>query len=141
MAPEIEPMLDDCDGALLIGDSALEYARKYPQMVKLDLGQAWLEDTGKPMVFGVFAARKDTPVSEVKSAQKELLKSLDLFESSVEYRNAVISKAIDKSGLSRSRLEKYFGEVFNRLDKPHIEGLNEFLSKACDVPEGAEFLK
>ena len=141
MAPEIEPMLDDCDGALLIGDRALEYARKYPQMVKLDLGQAWLEDTGKPMVFGVFAARKDTPVSEVESARKELLKSLDLFESSVKYRNAVISKAIDKSGLSRSRLEKYFGEVFNRLDKPHIEGLNEFLSKACDVPEGAEFLK
>ena len=30
---------------------------------------------------------------------------------------------------------------FNRLDKPHIEGLNEFLSNACDVPEGAEFLK
>jgi hypothetical protein len=45
-----------------------------------------------------------------------------------------------KSGLSRSRLEKYFGEVFNRLDFPHIEGLNEFLSKACEVPNGAEFL-
>ena len=38
------------------------------------------------------------------------------------------------------RLEKYFGEVFNRLDEPHIEGLNEFLSKACDMPSGAEFL-
>jgi hypothetical protein len=46
-----------------------------------------------------------------------------------------------KSGLSRPRLEKYFGEVFNRLDKPHIEGLNEFLSKACNVPSGAEFLE
>jgi len=43
--------------------------------------------------------------------------------------------------LPRSRLEKYFGEVFNRLDKPHIEGLNEFLSKACNLSEGAEFLE
>jgi len=140
MAPEIEPMLEDCDGALLIGDRALEYARKYPDKVKLDLGQAWLEDTGKPMVFGVFAARKDTPVSEVKTAQKELLKSLELFESSTDYRDSVIVQAMKKSGLSRSRLEKYFGEVFNRLDFPHIEGLNEFLSKACEVPNGAEFL-
>ena len=141
MAPEIEPMLDECDGALLIGDRALEYARKYPEKVQIDLGQAWLEDTGKPMVFGVFAARKDTPISEVKIAQKELLKSLELFESSIDYRNSVITGAMEKSGLTRSRLEKYFGEVFNRLDRPHIEGLNEFLSKACDMPEGAEFLR
>ena len=140
MAPEIEPMLNDCDGALLIGDRALEYARKYPDKVIIDLGQAWLEDTGKPMVFGVFAARKDTPASEVKVAQKELLKNLELFESSNKYRNSVINDAMSKSGLSRERLEKYFGEVFNRLDKPHIEGLNEFLSKACDMPSGAEFL-
>jgi predicted solute-binding protein len=93
------------------------------------------------MVFGVFAARKDTPILEVKTAQKELLKSLDLFESSEEYRDSVITEAMVKSGLSRPRLEKYFGEVFNRLDKPHIEGLNEFLSKACNVPSGAEFLE
>ncbi|MDP6333974.1 MAG: menaquinone biosynthesis protein [Candidatus Poseidoniaceae archaeon] len=141
MAPEIEPMLDECDGALLIGDRALEYARKFPNKVKLDLGKSWLENTGKPMVFGVFAARKDTPVLEVKAAQKELLKSLNLFESNAEYRNSVIVKAMEKSGLPRSRLEKYFGEVFNRLDKPHIEGLNEFLSKACNLSEGAEFLE
>jgi len=141
MAPEIEPMLDECDGALLIGDRALEYARNHPTKVRVDLGQAWLEDTGKPMVFGVFAARKDTPISDVIKAQKELLKSLDLFESSMEYRDSVINRAMEKSGLPRSRLEKYFGEVFNRLDKPHIEGLNEFLSKACDMPSGAEFLR
>ena len=141
MAPEIEPMLGECDGALLIGDRALEYARKFPNKVKLDLGKSWLENTGKPMVFGVFAARKDTPVLEVKAAQKELLKSLNLFESDAEYRNSVIVKAMEKSGLPRSRLEKYFGEVFNRLDKPHIEGLNEFLSKACNLSEGAEFLE
>lgn len=93
------------------------------------------------MVFGVFAARKDTPINDVIKAQKELLKSLDLFESSMEYRDSVINRAMEKSGLPRSRLEKYFGEVFNRLDKPHIEGLNEFLSKACDMPNGAEFLR
>ena len=140
MAPEIDEMLKICDGALLIGDRALDYARDNPDMVRIDLGTAWLEATGKPMVFGVFAARRDTDMADIKSAQKVLLDCLDLFESSKECRELVISEGVEKSGLSSERLEKYFGEVFNRLDEIHIEGLNQFLIQACDMPEGAKFL-
>ena len=140
MAPEIDEMLDRCDGALLIGDRALDYARDNPEMAIVDLGSAWLEETGKPMVFGVFAARKDTDLSEIKSAQRVLLDCLELFESSKQCRDSVISEAVEKSGLSNERLEKYFGEVFNRLDDIHIDGLNQFLIHGCDLPNGAEFV-
>ena len=140
MAPEIDEMLGSCDGALLIGDRALDFARDNPSMVRMDLGSAWLEETGKPMVFGVFAARKDTNVSEIKSAQQVLLGCLELFESSKQCRKLVISEGVEKSGLSCERLEKYFGEVFNRLDDIHIDGLNQFLIHACNMPNGAEFI-
>ncbi|DAC40809.1 MAG TPA: hypothetical protein D7I00_04160, partial [Candidatus Poseidoniales archaeon] len=60
MGPDLDTMLERCDGALLIGDRALDRAKTNPDLVRLDLGQAWLELTGQPMVFGVFAARKDT---------------------------------------------------------------------------------
>ena len=109
-------------------------------MVRIDLGSAWLEETGKPMVFGVFAARRDTNISDIKFAQQVLLDGLDLFESSKKCRELVISEGVEKSGLSSERLEKYFGEVFNRLDEVHIEGLNQFLVQACNMPEGAKFL-
>ena len=46
----------------------MDYARDNPDMVRIDLGTAWLEATGKPMVFGVFAAR-DTDITDIKSAQ------------------------------------------------------------------------
>ena len=139
MAPEIDGMLESCDGALLIGDRALDYARDQPSEIILDLGAAWLELTKKPMVFGVFAARKDTPLEDIQIAQSTLLERLRLFENNLVCRNSVIHNSIDKSGLSRERLEKYFGEVFNRLDQNHIDGLNHFLIEACDLKQGAEF--
>ena len=139
MAPEIGEMLKNCDGALLIGDRALDYAKDEPSNIQLDLGSAWLELTKRPMVFGVFAARKDTPIEDVKNAQRALLERLELFENSSVCRNSVIESSIEKSGLSKQRLEKYFGEVFNRLDQNHINGLNHFLIEACAMDEGAEF--
>jgi len=139
MGPDFDLMLDCCDGALLIGDRALESAKNNPLMVQLDLGQAWLEKSGKPMVFGVFAARKDTAREMIIAAHNTLESKLTLFENSEEQRNAVINWSISRSELSYERLDKYFGEVFNRLDDDHINGLNQFLIEACNLPQGAQF--
>ena len=139
MGPDLNSMLEACDGALLIGDRALEGAKQTPEEVQLDLGQAWLTRTSKPMVFGVFAARKDTPIKDVKAAQQALLNRLDLFENDTEQRKAVIEWSISKSGLDYERLNRYFGEVFNRLDPEHIAGLEQFLVEACGLKSGSTF--
>ena len=39
MGPDLMGMLDKCDGCLLIGDRALEAARDYPELVRMDLGK------------------------------------------------------------------------------------------------------
>ncbi len=140
MGPDIDAMLDNCDGALIIGDRALDASKLYPEKIILDLGLEWREITGKPMVFGVFAARRDTPVSDVKKAYNSLIEQLELFENSVVRRNEIIRISADKSGLTEERLNQYFGEVFNRLDQQHIDGLNLFLTEACGKVESAEFL-
>ena len=139
MGPDFDLMLESCDGALLIGDRALDSAKKNPSMVQLDLGQAWLEKSGKPMVFGVFAARKDTSHEMIVAAHNALEAKLTLFENSDSQRNAVINWSISRSEFSYERLDKYFGEVFNRLDDDHLAGLNQFLIEACDLPNGAQF--
>ena len=137
--PDYDSMMEQADGCLLIGDRALEAAKEFPEMVQLDLGQAWLERFGLPMVFGVFVARKDTPVEEIKTAHTALLSGLHEFERSNEKREAVIQWAMGRSDLSHRRLDQYFGEVFNRLDNHHMEGLHRFLSEACDLPLPLEF--
>jgi predicted solute-binding protein len=91
------------------------------------------------MVFGVFAARIDTPKELIIAAHNALESKLALFESSSEQRDAVINWSISRSELSYERLDRYFGEVFNRLDDDHLAGLNQFLIEACELTAGAQF--
>jgi predicted solute-binding protein len=91
------------------------------------------------MVFGVFAARKDTPVEDVKAAQQALLHRLELFESNPKERQSVIEWSMSRSDLEYERLNRYFGEVFNRLDAEHMQGLEQFLVEACKLEEGSTF--
>jgi hypothetical protein len=46
---------------------------------------------------------------------------------------------MSKSDLKYERLNRYFGEVFNRLDPEHIQGLEQFLVDACNLTEGSSF--
>ena len=138
MGPHLENMLTECDGALLIGDRALQSARTNPNLVKLDLGKAWQDSTGKPMVFGVFVARKDTPVDDLRVAHKALLKQLELFESDSNFKREVVNNASEHSSLSHQRLSDYFNEVFNRLDDAHVDGLEHYLKLVFGI-ESIEF--
>lgn len=137
--PDYELMMESSDGALLIGDRALEAAKNHPENIRLDLGEAWMERTGLPMVFGVFVARKDTPLDAVQSAHQTLLHGLKEFETSTQKRHDVIQWAMEKSDLSFERLDQYFGEVFNRLDPVHIEGLSVYLQHVFGINKPVEF--
>ena len=141
MGPDIDKMLESSDGALIIGDRALDASKIHPEKVRLDLGMEWQRITGKPMVFGVFATRKDTPIVNVKQAYISLLDQLTEFESNPGRRDLIVQQSSQDSGLSTFRLDQYFSEVFNRLDEEHIIGLNRFLHDACGLIKGAEFLK
>ena len=140
MGPDLDSMLDRCDGALLIGDRALDRAKSNPELVQLDLGQAWLDHSNHPMVFGVFAARKDTPIEFVKQAHSALIERLELFENDPLTREQVILNAHQQSDMSIERMNRYFGEVFNRLDEEHVLGLQAYLTLCYGMTEELEFM-
>ena len=133
MGPDLAQMLERCDGALLIGDRALDEAARHPELVRMDLGQAWLELTGFPMVFAVFAAHRDSPQEMLVDAHRLLVKQLEAFENSENTRRSVIKSTSSRSGFGEERIEKYFGEVKLRLDTDGEDGLRHFLQNVCDV--------
>ena len=135
MGPDLGQMLDRCDGALLIGDRALDEAARHPELVRMDLGQAWKDLTGFPMVFAVYAARKDAPPTVLTDAHNMLLRQLHDFEESVDVRQNVIQATSKRSGFTTERIDKYFGEVINRLDELGMKGLNHFLTEVCGVED------
>jgi len=67
-APDLDAMLRQADAALIIGDPALRLdPARLPYEVH-DLGGEWVEMTGLPMVFAVWAARKGVATPEVAQA-------------------------------------------------------------------------
>lgn len=132
MGPDLTSMLERCDGALLIGDRALHESSEHPELVRLDLGTDWLEATGTPMVFGVFAARRDSPLTCVKMARRDLLSTLCMFEEEPNHRSAVIRRSADRVGFDEDRMRRYFDtEVRNRLNDHDESGLEQFAEQVC----------
>tara|TARA_Y100000815_G_C13028717_1_gene382291 strand:+ start:31 stop:501 length:471 start_codon:yes stop_codon:yes gene_type:complete len=133
MGPDLRHMLDRCDGALLIGDRALDEAARHPELIRMDLGQTWRDITGHPMVFAVYAARRDAPRDMLKEAHQILLSQLESFENFDDVRNSVIHSTAIRSGFNEQRISQYFDEVVNRLDQDGINGLNYFLVEVCGL--------
>ncbi len=132
--PDLTAMLDESDGALLIGDRALIAARDNPDLVKLDLGAEWTRKTGFPMVFGVFAARKDSPIQILNKASNDMVRQYDIFLDDNSWRDQVIRRTSLKLGFSEKRISEYFSvEVQNRLDDFSKQGLEFFLKEVCNM--------
>lgn len=132
--PDLASMLSKCDGALLIGDRALAAATEHPDLVCLDLGGEWTRVTGKPMVFGVFACRKDAPIEQLAQIHHDLLENYRRFNLDVDRRQEVIDAASSSTGSDPSRIEYYFEtEVRNQLDEKSHLGLQIFLKEVCGM--------
>lgn len=132
MGPDMDTMLDECDGALIIGDRAMTAAINNPHLVRMDLGSEWVKITGFPMVFGVFAARNDSNQNSISEARELMISNYNTFLEQEDVRNDVISKASNKVNLSNERVGEYYeNEVSNFLSPESINGLRVFLEDVC----------
>lgn len=89
---EPRPTLEGLDAALLIGNDAMVCTTR-PVPYRYDLGDLWLRKTGYPVVFAVFAVRKDAAqryLPQVKAVIASYRLSLDRLknEKDLVIRNA-----------------------------------------------------
>lgn len=144
MPPDVPMMLREADAAVTIGDVALrayyEHEQGGPdhQPVVLDLGQGWRDWTGLPMVFAIWAARRDFARAHpglVKEVHGAFRSSLDLALSEV---TTVAARAARWEVFDPASLVRYFTTLDFRLGQRQLEGLAEFARRAAArgaVPE------
>ncbi len=130
-APELGAMLMEADAALLIGDDALR--AKYNQDPRLhvyDLGQEWKELTGLPMVFAVWAIRKD--FAEKNMEQVKLIRNtfVDCMNYSLAHIEDVARKAAQWEEFPAEYLVQYFNSLRFDFDAKKQEGLLEYYKEA-----------
>ncbi len=127
----VKPNLADSeiDAALVIGDRALTVDAQWSKTAqRIDLGQWWSTNFNAPMVFGVWAARKDWLAANTDKFERladQLKAARDLGLGSLFEK--VLDQSQERTSLSRKRLQRYFLEELDySLASEHLKGLTLF---------------
>lgn len=131
--PDLGAMLRVADAAVLIGDPALRATYEAPGkgLHVLDLGAAWREWTGLPMVFAVWAARRDYAAShpeQVAAVQRSFRQSLTDSLARVE---EVAARAAQWEPFDVATLATYFRTLDFSLGARQLAGIAEFTRRAA----------
>jgi len=131
--PELTQMLIEADAGVLIGDPALRAMYEAPRLglQVTDLGLAWKEWTGLPMVFAVWAARKDFAAVHpgvVKDVHEAFQRSRDL---SLGELDEVATAAARWEPFDAQTLAAYFRALDFSLGERQIAGIREFARRAA----------
>jgi chorismate dehydratase len=132
LLPEAEhvPLGEEADAKLLIGDAALKSAFEDPTPHH-DLGRLWLERTGLPMVFAVWAAPE--PVALGMAALEEaLVASVRRARAEPE---SLAYEASERYGYPPGFLARYFEKLRYRFGPRERAGLYTFLELAHEANE------
>jgi chorismate dehydratase len=131
--PELTQMLLEAAAGVLIGDVALRALYEAPRrgLAVTDLGQAWREWTGLPMVFAVWAVRRDFAAEhpgQVKEVHDAFLRSRDLCLSELD---EVAEAAARWEPFDADTLASYFRILDFSLGERQVAGLREFARRAA----------
>ena len=132
LLPDAEhvPLGDDADATLLIGDAALRSMFENPTP-HYDLGRLWLERTGLPMVYAVFACRDPAP-DGIIDLEPAFLAALRRNRAEPE-RLALEASA--RYGYPPGFLARYFEKLRYRFGPRERAGLLSFFELAVEVGE------
>jgi chorismate dehydratase len=125
MPPDLNPMLERCDAALLIGDPGLRAF--HPGVPFVDLGEEWFKWTRLPFVYAVWAA---PPGVFEQGLGERLYQALD-------YGLDRIEAILDAEAIPRSIPKEIGREYLSRIIRYRIgpeeqEGLQRFLHLAAE---------
>jgi chorismate dehydratase len=132
LLPEAEqvPLAEDADARLLIGDAALKSMFEDPTP-HYDLGRLWLERTGLPMVYAVFACPDPAPLG-MSEIEKALVGSVLRARSEPE---RLAREASALYGYPAGFLARYFEKLRYRFGPRERAGLLSFFELAQEVGE------
>jgi chorismate dehydratase len=135
--PDLSQMLMEADAGVLIGDPALRAMYEAPSrgLQDIDLAEAWKEWTGLPMVFAVWAVRKDFASAHpglVKDVHEAFQRSRDLCLGELD---EVAESAARWEPFDAATLANYFRALDFSLGERQIAGVREFARRAANRGE------
>ena len=130
--PDLGAMLAEADAAVLIGDAALRATYDAPArgLTVHDLGQAWRDWTGLPMVFAVWAVRRSFAAEHpdrVREVHDAFLAGRD---DALAHVDKIAEQAARWESFDEATLATYFRTLDFSLGERQLAGLHEFARRA-----------
>ena len=126
---ELLPEGAAADARLLIGDEALTSALE-DATPHHDLGVLWRERTGLPMVFAVWAARRDVDDVRLMQLNRALA---DAIADASEHAALVAQAAAERYGFPAGYLARYFEKLRYAFGPREREGLQCYFRLAAEA--------
>jgi chorismate dehydratase len=133
--PDLTEMLLEADGAVLIGDVALRALYEAPRrgLTVTDLGQAWRDWTGLPMVFAAWGVRRDFAEAnpgQVKGVHEAFRRSREVC---LRELDEVATAAARWEPFDAATLASYFRVLDFSLGDRQVAGVREFARRAAEL--------
>lgn len=134
MPPDLPAMLRDAEAALLIGDEALRVYWDRPDgLLAYDLGTVWTAWTDLPMVYAVWAVRRD-----YAEQQPEAVRTVaEALSGSLTYCRAhlddISTYAARWEQFPAEKFRSYFDALQFRFGPRYREGLARYLAEAVSI--------
>jgi len=134
MPPDLPAMLRDADAALLIGDEALRAYWDTPLDVHVyDLGREWTDWTHLPMVYAVWAVRKEFAAEQPEAVQQVA----DALNGSLAYCRTHLDDISEYAArwepFGADKFRSYFEALHFRYEPRYREGLKRYFAEAVSL--------
>jgi predicted solute-binding protein len=128
---DLESMLEAADACLIIGDPALrldpENLRSQGYFVS-DLGQEWMDMTGLPMVFAVWAGDKSLVTPELEAA------FVDSYRFGIDHMEDIVKTEHLVRGVTPDAVREYFTRyIVFELGDLEYQGMRRYMEYASEL--------
>ena len=131
--PDLPAMLRTADAALIIGDPALRLDPETLPFHVYDLGKEWVDMTGLPMVFAVWAGRRGVTRPGVTEAFR------DSCRFGLERMDDIVAAEAPARGFPPHLVRDYLtSHIVHELGPREYQGMELFLQYARETGAGAE---
>jgi len=140
--PDLDPMLDSADAALLIGDPALfalEERQNYEErsgvnLIYHDVAEEWIKLTGVPWVAAVWAIRETSLAASNRTLEEiaaDFISSRDRGLANIE---TLVEEWSQRLPIPANTIRTYLtSNIFYKLDSECLEGLRRFYELAAET--------
>jgi len=122
-----------CPAVLVIGDMALKWNVKFPDLYQYDLGELWFSRTGLPFVFALWMIRDEFCREVPEEAARVRGNLLDAKRIAVATLEELVSEGTEYDWMGREALLDYWKIISYDLTPWHLEGVRTFFRFAREI--------